>query len=234
MAHLDGWHANWKDTNTPAFHRAKLAPVITQLQSKFLPSDKSCAIFIPLCGKAIEIKVFHDMGYKIIGIEASEKGIGHLSDENNLELQPTPIEGFGKVYANADQSIQIYNGDLFKFSRKLLKEDIKIGAIVDKGSLVALPPDLRVKYSHVMAEFAEDSNCKYLMCLYEHNMQMKPGPPHVVPLEYVCVQLGKWGYRMTDYYRGEQFDNLGPNEIELIQKSGATEFSESAFLFERS
>merc|ERR1712004_14377 len=104
------------------------------------------------------------------GIEASEKGIGHLSDENNLELQPTPIEGFGKVYANADESIQIYNGDLFEFSRKLFKEDIKIGAIIDKGSLVALPPDLRAKYLHVMAEFAQDSNCRYLMCLYEHNM----------------------------------------------------------------
>ena len=62
------WHEVWEDSNTPFFHKEKVVPFILQFQSEILPKDKrTAAIFIPLCGKAAEIKFFHELGATIIG-----------------------------------------------------------------------------------------------------------------------------------------------------------------------
>merc|ERR1712226_633177 len=92
--------------DNPAWHRSEVNQFVSRLESKFLPADKSAAIFIPLCGKALEVKYLHDKGYTIIGLEGSEKAIQLLSDESNFDLKESSIEGFGKVFTTADISIQ--------------------------------------------------------------------------------------------------------------------------------
>ena len=77
MAHLEFWHEIWANSDTPGFHGEKLRPYFVALESQFLPADKSLAIFVPLCGKAVEMKYLLDLGYKVVG-------------EFFLSLFPTP------------------------------------------------------------------------------------------------------------------------------------------------
>ncbi len=93
------------------------------------------------------------------GLEINEKAIGLFGSENNIALTETAIDGFGKVFTNCDQSLQIYCGDMFQFSPdRLLQKDLKFGAILDRGSLVAIDPELRDPYFKVMEQFcAADS-----------------------------------------------------------------------------
>ena len=70
MSNLDQWCELWNSSDTPIFHKAELVPFIPQFQSRFLPDEdeKKWAVFIPLCGKAVEIKYFYELGYTVIGI----------------------------------------------------------------------------------------------------------------------------------------------------------------------
>ena len=83
-----------------------------------------------------------------------------MSEENQFGLQESAIEGFGKVFQNAEKSIQIYCGDLFEFSKDTLVENCEIGAVIDKGSFVAIDPEMREKYLQVMASFVESPKCR--------------------------------------------------------------------------
>ena len=94
------------------------------------------------------------------GLEFSEKAIYLLSEENQFGLQESAIEGFGKVFQNAEKSIQIYCGDLFEFSKDTLVENCEIGAVIDKGSFVAIDSEMREKYLQVMASFVESPKCR--------------------------------------------------------------------------
>ena len=59
---------------------------------------------------------------------------------------------------------------------------------------------------------------------------MDTGPPHVVPLEYVCTVLSRMGFKMINYFIGEDFSGLS-NEIENMRREMTDVYKENAYLF---
>merc|ERR1711936_1325701 len=99
------WKTLWTNEVSPGFHRYELCPPLVALESDFLPHDKALAIFVPFCGKALEMKYFHDKGFKVIGLELSEDAINHFAQESGIELKSSNAASFGTVYQNADSSM---------------------------------------------------------------------------------------------------------------------------------
>ncbi len=134
----------------------------------------------------------------MIGVELSQEGCEAFFKENNLSPTMTTAGPFQVFTAG---KIKIFCGDFFQFGTSVLGT---IGAIYDRAALIALPPDLRIKYAAHVTDLVKASrqpgNFHFLQILYERSPHDTEGPPFSVTSEQ--LQL---------YYR-DTFD------IQLLKK----------------
>ena len=70
------WLDRWENKEI-GFHQNKANPLLTKNFEKLSLKDES-RIFIPLCGKTLDIGWFLSKGYKVAGCELSEIAIKEL------------------------------------------------------------------------------------------------------------------------------------------------------------
>ncbi len=66
------------------------------------------------------------------------------------------------------------------------------------------------------------------MSLIKHDMGT--GPPHVIPVEFVCMKLGRLGFRMIGYHNGKNFESINENDRSI---GDAATFVETGYLFQK-
>ena len=101
------------------------------------PGDK---VFVPLCGKSLDMIYIVNQGFSVVGVEISEFGIRQFFKENDLKYTFTKVDDF---YLYSSENLEIYCGDFFSLTSKHLNN---VKAVLDRKSLIALEPDLRQKY----------------------------------------------------------------------------------------
>lgn len=171
----DFWLKKWTD-NDIAFHQKEANPFLVKHFHK-LALVKGSRIFLPLCGKTLDIHWLLSNGYRVVGAELSKIAIEQLFDE--LHIVPK-LSKAGKLFHYSAKFIDIYVGDIFDLSNILLEE---IDAIYDRAALVALPLELRKKYSaHLMAI---SNNAIQLLICFEYDQSLSQGPPFSISKEEV-------------------------------------------------
>ena len=78
---LDRWHQN-----RIGFHEDSVNGYLKRHFSRFQLDPGAC-VFIPLCGKAHDIKWIADHGHEVIGIELSQLAIEAFFEENALAYE---------------------------------------------------------------------------------------------------------------------------------------------------
>ena len=79
------WHDKWEQ-NDLRFHQPNTnALLIAHLKTLDL-SPEAC-VFVPLCGKTLDIHWLHAQGYRVTGAELSELAIQQLFQD--LDIDPT-------------------------------------------------------------------------------------------------------------------------------------------------
>jgi len=165
------WIQRWENGET-GWHRE----VTNDKLVEFIDSLKLQAggmVFVPLCGKSYDMIYLLKQGYKVIAVEMSALAIEAFFHENAIAYTVQKAEKFS-VY-NAD-NIRIFCGDYFDLDADHLS---KVEAVYDRGSLIALPTDLRVKYaqhSHTIIP----SGCRVLLLTLHYPQSQIDGPPFSV------------------------------------------------------
>jgi thiopurine S-methyltransferase len=167
----DFWHNMW-ETNKIGFHLPDTNTLLINNFSK-LELTQCSRVFIPLCGKTHDIKWLLDKGYKVVGVELSQIAINDLF--NSLDIRPT-IENKGTIIHYSATNIDIYVGDIFELDKEILGE---VDAIYDRAAIVALPSNLREKYTKHLCELT--NNKKQLLITLDYNQSLRNGPPFSVP-----------------------------------------------------
>lgn len=129
---------------------------------------KNSRIFVPLCGKTRDIAGLLSQGHRVVGVELSKLAVEQLFA--NLGIEPN-ITTVGKLQHFKAVSIDIFVGDIFNLSAN------KIGvvdAIYDRAALVALPADLRDRYTLHVKEISNTAP-QLLICL-EYDQTSMQGP----------------------------------------------------------
>jgi len=163
----DFWHERW-NTNDIAFHLEQVNPQLAR-HFKALNLTQGSRIFLPLCGKTNDIPWLLSQGCKVVGAELSELAVRQLFE--NLGVEPSISETNNLKLYQAD-SIDIFVGDFFDLSRKALG---RVDAIFDRGALVALPLEMRSRYTVHLIEIT--NKAPQLLITYEYNQQLLEGPP---------------------------------------------------------
>ena len=169
----DFWIEKWQNKQT-GFHKSFVHPLLQQFCNK-LSLKKSDEIFVPLCGKSLDMIWLHEQGYKVIGVELSQLAVEQFFLENKLDFERHDSGEFS-VYTH--KNISIYQGDFFKLKPSFLKN---CHAIYDRAALIALPDEMVENYVKKLQEIIPE-NSKELLITLEFIKTTGPlGPPFSTP-----------------------------------------------------
>ena len=180
------WLGCWKN-NKLGFNQEKTNSSLIKFFPDLLLPNKA-SVFVPLCGKSIDMIWLLKQGLDVVGIELSPLAIQAFFKENDLPYKKTSLGPFKKWTAN-DQPITILEGDIFLFDTKYLKkiETMKnpfFHLIYDRASLIALPSDIRKKY-YKLYEKLMNKESKSLLLTIEYEDKNFEGPPFSVIQEEI-------------------------------------------------
>jgi thiopurine S-methyltransferase len=170
---LDKWRAN-----QIGFHRADFNPLLVK-HWPTLGITRGSSVFVPLCGKSLDMRYLESLGHHVYGVELVEDAILQYFEEGGEEPQRKPAFYLVR-YDGANTTI--YCGDFFD----LQTTDIMgIRAVYDRGSLIALPPLGREKYAdHLQRIIPEHAHI--LLLTLEYDQTKIQGPPFSVTEEEVA------------------------------------------------
>jgi len=164
------WHQRW-ERGEIGFHEGRANHFLVKHFEK-LNLDKGARIFLPLCGKTIDISWLLSRGYRVVGVELSALAINELFNE--LGVQPE-IVNTGSLDHYSAENIDIFVGDIFKLTSQILGS---VNAIYDRAALVALPVDTRPEYTAHLVRLTDTA--PQLLISFEYDQTVMPGPPFSV------------------------------------------------------
>jgi thiopurine S-methyltransferase len=186
----DFWLERWQQGQI-GFHQDRPTP----LMLKHWPSlglDAGAKVFVPLCGKSLDMAWFASQGLRVFGVELAEDAIRAFFAEHGLE--PAIEETlYGRRYSAG--SIEILCGDAFALDAEALRD---CDAVFDRAAIIALPPAMRERY--VRELYARlPTGCRGLLITLEYPQDEKNGPPFSVEeAEVRALYARDWDVRTLE------------------------------------
>ena len=170
------WHQRWSE-NRIGFHQQK----INSRLRKFWPClgvPRGADVFVPLCGKSLDMLWLAEQGYRVLGIELSASACESFFVENGMAYK---VEARGPFTGFAGESITLFAGDFFDLSAEDLSS---VRGIYDRAALIALPESMRPGYAGHMADILP-SDCQGLLISIAYDERKMQGPPFSIGEEEV-------------------------------------------------
>lgn len=165
------WLDRW-DNDQIGFHQDNTNPYLLQLWPQLGLTSGSC-VFVPLCGKSLDMLWLRDQGHQVLGIELSRKAVAAFFAENGLNASVSTDARFERWQGDG---ITLLVGDFFDLKASDLDD---CDAIYDRASLVALPPQMRQNYArHIQA--IHPAGAPTLLISMEYPQAEMQGPPFSV------------------------------------------------------
>lgn len=164
------WRGKWRDGQL-GWHQPAAHPMLV----RHLPSfglERGARVFVPLCGKTLDIGWLLASGYAVAGAELVEEAIVQLFAE--LRVAPE-IHQLAALKRYRAQGIDIFVGDIFALDRETLGP---VDAVYDRAALVALPAETRVAYAGHLVAITQ--RAPQLIVSFDYDQSLLQGPPFSV------------------------------------------------------
>lgn len=174
------WHERWS-SNRIGFHReAPLPLLVTHWPALELPAD--ARVFVPLCGKSLDMLWLAERGHHVLGVELSELAVRQFFEARGLApaIHDTAA---GRHFTSGP--FELIVGDAFALDAETLAD---CAAVYDRAALIALPADLRRTYA-ATAWRRLPPGCQGLLVTLEYPQAEKAGPPFSVAADEVAALL---------------------------------------------
>ena len=165
------WHQRWR-TGQIGFHQSSPHPFLERWWPT-LGLPKGSRIYVPLCGKSLDMVWLAVRGHAVVGSELSPIAVAEFFGEQRIAVDVRPHGPFRRHAAGA---FEILEGDALALTPALLGP---VHAAYDRAALVALPAALRSSYATHFAGLMP-SGSKSLLIGFEYDETLKPGPPFSV------------------------------------------------------
>ena len=175
------WQKRWKD-NQIGWHRDTVNKFLIKYIDELTGGrSTNLRVFVPLCGKSLDMLWLADQGHNVVGVELAKLAIESLFEENNLTFTLEKVKIASSVdpvdvYKCVEKQITIFCCDLFA----LKDEDVggKFDAIWDRGSLSTMQPAVGnqgKRYTkHLRSLLASDGNYMLESHYYEVDRGNRP------------------------------------------------------------
>lgn len=181
--HTEFWHERWQKQEI-GFHRSQVHP---QLAAHFkqLPESARERVFVPLCGKSLDMLWLIEQGTQVVGSELSALAIEAFAAENALALTATTCDEH--IRHDGDQ-LRLWQGDFFT----LAAEQIACSGFYDRAALVALPPAMRQDYVAQLERLLSPT-ASGLLITFAYDTAAMSGPPFsTTPADVQALFQAHW------------------------------------------
>lgn len=214
MTH-DFWLERW-DNGQLGWHRDQVHPDLLAHADWLL--EEADAVLVPLCGKT------RDLGWlaaraRVYGAELSAVACEALFDE--LGVTPTRRQS-GAHVAWSHGPLTVFQGDVLALTAEQVPG---VGAIWDRGAMVALPLEMRQAYVPQLRTLMPRG--RVLLNALRYNPCAKSGPPHSLSGDHVRALYAD--ARVERVETRDESAGIKPGWVEL----GLTEMHVDLYRIER-
>lgn len=204
------WNSLWEN-NDIGWHKEKPNDFLIKHFYK-LGLKSNDRVFVPLCGKTMDIKWLLDNGFKVVGCELNEKAIKELFAYLNLDPE---VKTIGCLLLYSAKNIDIFVGDIFNLDYNTVGT---IDAIYDRAAIVALPSSMREKYSRHLITISK--NASQLILSLEYNQNLMEGPPFSVQ-EKVLKEyyIDSYNFKLLERKKSIEFSKIDAYETIWLLKN---------------
>ncbi len=180
--HHDFWHERWAKQEI-GFHEGQVNALLAKyFTTVTLPAE--ARVFMPLCGKAVDIEWIASQGCEVVGVELNESAVEQFFAERSI----TPnikTDGAHKCYSY--ENIRLFVGDFFTLTSKQIGT---IDLVYDRAAMVALPPEIRQRYVHTLPPLT--GHCPILLVTFVYDQTALAGPPFSIDMQEIktCYNHG--------------------------------------------
>ncbi|WP_236178069.1 thiopurine S-methyltransferase [Pseudomonas sputi] len=165
------WHKKW-ELNQIGFHQPEVNPYL-QRHWPDLALPAQARVLVPLCGKSLDLLWLAGQGYRVLGVELSQRAVEDFFREQQLQAQISEEGGF-KVYRGG--AIELWCGDFFALSASDVAD---CTGLYDRAALIALPAPMRERYvTHLLGILPV--GLRGLLITLDYDQAQMPGPPFAV------------------------------------------------------
>lgn len=174
------WHEKWKEKEL-GFNQTQPNPLMVK-HFESLGLSKAQRVFLPLCGKTIDIHWLLEQGYQVVGAELSETAVIQLFEELDLEAEVTELKVLKRYSA---PNIEILVGNIFSVTASDLGS---VDATYDRAAMVALPQATRKEYAAHLIDIT--GKAPQLLITFTYDQSQMSGPPFSIPGEEIERHYG--------------------------------------------
>ena len=149
------WLQCWRDQQID-FNQESANKLLTRFWPGLYQAKRS-RVFVPLCGKSLDMIWLAKQGHVVIGVELSPVAVKAFFHENHL--RPTRRK-VGQFTLWQHGRISILCGDYFSLT---VAELGQIDTVYDRAALTALPEDIRTLYVAHLGLILTDSTTVFLL-----------------------------------------------------------------------
>jgi len=176
------WLDRWS-SNQIGFHQGDVNAMLPA-HWPVLGLPPEAKVFVPLCGKSLDMVWLRARGHDVLGVEFIEKAVKDFFTENELTPDVSVRPPFERWSAGG---VTLLCGDFFDLRADMLAD---VRAVYDRASLIALPPEGRSRYVDHMSGILAPGTETLLITLAYPEGEMR-GPPFSVSEEEVVALYQK-------------------------------------------
>lgn len=167
----DFWHEMWRSGRV-GFHQSNVNAFLRNHWEKLnLVGHEQ--VFVPLCGKSLDMLWLQQQGHAVLGVELSKQALQEFVTENSLQATALKHSRFSGYEMDG---MTLLSGDFFDVSAK---ECAEVKAVYDRAALVALPPEMRQQYASHLKTILEPG-VPILLIAMDYDQSLQSGPPFAV------------------------------------------------------
>ncbi len=209
------WLERWERAEI-GFHQDEINPYLRRFWPE-LNVARGSEVFVPLCGKSLDMAWLREQGSYVLGVELSPIAVIDFFHEQGKSPERVSGGGFDNYLADG---FCLACGDFFD----LRKEDMaKVSVVYDRASLVALPPEMRKQYARHITSILP-SGTRILLVAFDYPQAEMQGPPFAVSVDEVSALYGKY----AEIRLLAQEDALAQNP--RFRQRGVSRMQENVFL----
>lgn len=164
------WHTRWQNHQI-GFHQQRINPHLQRFWQQ-LELQPHARVFVPLCGKSLDMVWLAEQGHSVLGVELSEVAVHSFFHEQDLTASIRQAGAFQIWEAGL---ITLLCGDFFALDREMLAE---VTGVYDRAALIALPPAMRHTYAAYLIALLPAA--PQLLVTLEYCQATMQGPPFAV------------------------------------------------------
>jgi thiopurine S-methyltransferase len=210
----DFWLNRWR-TAQIGFHQAAVDRHLKAYWPRLMLPARS-SVFVPLCGKSLDMMWLQTSGHAVTGVELSPVALESFVMEQGIPARRRVLESFDVYEADG---FALFCGDYFKLTPALIGN---LCAIYDRAALISWMPEARESYVKHLTSLTSPGT-QTLLIVVEFPPEQMSGPPFPVTRDTIESLY-------ADHYSIEELGRQEILELEpRLKARGLTELREVCY-----